>query len=197
MMLVELTPIQTEALPIAAFKDHLRLGTGFADDGVQDAVLESFLRAAVAAIEARTGKVLLERQFGWTLSAWRNLERQALPIAPVSTVTDIILIDAGGGEAAATLSWTLEKDDHRPVLVAVGSSLPPISQNGSARLEMTGGFGAWGDVPADLQQAVLMLAAHFYEYRNDVGMSGHDMPFGVTALTEKYRIVRTLAGGRT
>ena len=56
MMLIEETAVPLAALPLAEFKAHLRLGTGFADDDIQDPVLESFLRAAMAAIEARTGK---------------------------------------------------------------------------------------------------------------------------------------------
>jgi len=197
MMLVELTPIQTAALPIAAFKDHLRLGTGFDDGAVQDGILESFLRAATAAIEARTGKVLFERLFGWTLTVWRDNQKQALPLAPVSSVVDLVAIDAVGFEESATPAWTVIKDDHRPVLAATGQSLPRIPDNGSIRIEILAGFGTWDDVPADLQQAVMMLAAYYYEYRHETGMSGQDLPFGVKGLIEKYRIVRTLAGGRS
>ena len=69
MMLVEETTVPLSALPVAQFKDRLRLGSGFSDDGLQDSVLESYLRAAIAAIEARTGKILIERAFTWTLSA--------------------------------------------------------------------------------------------------------------------------------
>ncbi|MEM7295556.1 MAG: hypothetical protein AAF330_02850 [Pseudomonadota bacterium] len=72
MMLVEEIQLPSEALPVTTFKAHLRLGTGFADETLQDSVLESFLRAAVAAIEARTGKILLTRTFSWTLGAWRG-----------------------------------------------------------------------------------------------------------------------------
>lgn len=46
-----------------ALKDHLRLGSGFADDGMQDGLIEGYLRAAMAAIEGRIGKVLLARRF--------------------------------------------------------------------------------------------------------------------------------------
>ena len=81
MMLVEETTVPPSALPVTQFKDHLRLGSGFSDDGLQDGLLESFLRAAMAAIEARTGKILIEREFRWTLNAWRNGARQALPVA--------------------------------------------------------------------------------------------------------------------
>ena len=61
MMLIEETAPAAEALPIAALREHLRLGTGFeiADDTAEDMALAGFLRAAIATIEARTGKVLL------------------------------------------------------------------------------------------------------------------------------------------
>ena len=69
MMLVEETTVPTAALPVAQFKDHMRLGSGFADDDLQDGLLESHLRAAIAVIEARTSKILIARNFMWTLSA--------------------------------------------------------------------------------------------------------------------------------
>ena len=62
-MLTEQTPIPDSALPIEAFKAHLRLGSGFEPDDLQSAVLQSFLRAAIAAIEARTGKALMQRDY--------------------------------------------------------------------------------------------------------------------------------------
>ena len=65
MMLIEETAVPSEALPVDAFKAHLRLGTGFSEDTLQEPVLESFLRAAMSAIEARTGKILIERDFSW------------------------------------------------------------------------------------------------------------------------------------
>ena len=72
MMLIELTTVPLAALPVQIFKDHLRLGTGFADDGVQDGLAESCLRAAMAAIEARIGKALLSRNFQLVLQGWRD-----------------------------------------------------------------------------------------------------------------------------
>ena len=46
-MLIEETNVPDAALPVAAFKAHLRMGTGFAEDTLQDAVLGSFLRSAM------------------------------------------------------------------------------------------------------------------------------------------------------
>jgi uncharacterized phiE125 gp8 family phage protein len=60
------------------------------------------------------------------------------------------------------------------------------------------GYGPeWSDLPPDLAQAVMLLAAHFYEYRSDGALHGASMPFTVTGLIERYRTVRLFMGGRT
>ena len=63
MILTEVSAPPAAAVPVRAFAEHLRLGSGFADDGSEDAVLELYLRAAMAAIEARLGRALLAREF--------------------------------------------------------------------------------------------------------------------------------------
>jgi uncharacterized phiE125 gp8 family phage protein len=198
MMLIEETAVPQAALPLAEFKAHLRLGTGFADADVQDPVLESFLRAAIAAIEARTGKILIAREFSWTISRWRDPEGQPLPVAPVTAVTGLTLRDrADDAEEIAPAHLRLEPDAHRPVLRPAGRVLPVIPEGGTAEIAFTAGFGVtWGELPADLAQAVLLLAAHYHEYRNETALGGGCMPFGVTSLIERYRTVRILAGGQ-
>ena len=44
MMLIEETTVPDAALPVDEFKAHLRLGTGFGEDNLQDSVLKSFSR---------------------------------------------------------------------------------------------------------------------------------------------------------
>ncbi|SEK37648.1 phage conserved hypothetical protein, phiE125 gp8 family [Roseovarius azorensis] len=196
MMLMEETAVPLIALPLAEFRTHLRLGTGFADDDIQDQVLESFLRAALAGIEGRTGKVLMERDFSWVLQAWRDAGGQALPVAPVSAVLSLSLRNrADEVEVIDPAHYRLERDAHRPVLRPAGTFLPAIAPGGVAEIVFRAGYGAaWGDLPADLAQAVLMLAAHYYEYRHETGLSGGCMPFGVASLIERYRTVRLLGG---
>lgn len=197
MMLVELTQVPSAVLPVAEFKEHLRVGTGFSDDDVQDAVLESFLRAALASIEARTGKALIARDFSYTVSAWRDLAAQVLPVAPVSSLSSFVIADREGTETVVEATkYMLEEDAHRPRLVSAGFVLPQIPVGGKARIEFTAGFaGVWGDLPADLSQAVFLLAAHFYEHRHETAVGEATMPFGVGTLIERYRNMR-LFGGR-
>lgn len=196
MKLVELTTIPSAAVPVTGFKDHLRLGSGFSDDGLQDETLGGFLRAAMAAIEARTGKVLIERDFSWNASTWSNGERQPLPLAPVTSLLAIVQVDRFGVETVLSVSdMILEEDMQRPSITALDGLLPSIPVGGSVRIEMRAGFGStWNDLPADLAQSVMMLAAHFYEYRHESATAS--LPYGVAALIERYRTVRLMMGSR-
>lgn len=196
MMLIEQTTVPQAALPVQKFRDHLRLGTGFADDGVQDGLVESHLRAALAAIEARIGKALLSRQFKLVLEDWRDPAAQALPLAPVSAIDSVTLVEAGGAmQVVATARYRLRLDRHRPRLVGVGMMLPTVPTDGRVEIVFTAGFGPdWTDIPADLAQAVLLLAAQFYENRHAAGAAAGVPPM-VQALIGKWRNVRVLGGG--
>lgn len=173
------------------------MGSGFSDDGMQADLLEGFLRAAVAAIEARTGKITIERTFSLSLASWRSDRSQPLPLAPVSAIISVALLDRNGAEVLVDSdTYVLVKDMHRPKIEAMGAALPRISHGGVVRIHMSAGYGPdWSDLPADLAYAILMLAAHYYEFRHDQFTSGRAMPFGVSSLIERYRNVRLFAGG--
>lgn len=195
MMLNEMTAVPGTALPVAEFRDHLRLGTGFADLGAEDAALLSYLRAAIAAIEGRTAKALISRGFRLALTVWRWGDMQTLPIAPVSAVTALRLVDAAGVETPVAAGWRLVPDMARPRIEALGAALPAIPSGGRVEIDFTAGFGAsWSALPVDLAQAVFLLAAQYYELRHDGAAEGGAMPFGVMALIERWRTVRVLGG---
>ncbi|MGY3437277.1 MULTISPECIES: head-tail connector protein [unclassified Marinovum] len=199
MILVEETTVPQAALPVEDFKAHLRLGSGFSGATVQDAVLESFLRAAIAAIEARTGKALIQRDFTYTVERWREAGVQALPIAPVVAVAQVAITDAGGTALVVDAGlYRLSRDAQVPQVRAKGACLPVIPTGGSAAIEFSAGYATdWAGLPADLGQAVMLLAAHYYEYRAETSLGQGCMPFGVTSLIERFRMMRLgFAGGR-
>lgn len=197
MMLTEETPVPSVALPVEEMKDHLRMGSGFADDGLQDGLIEAHLRAAMAAIEGRIGKMLFQRRFLWVLECWRDAE-QALPVSPVTGITSLTLVDAAGGEVVVPgAAYRLVKDLHRPRLAGKGAALPTIPTEGLVKVVFDAGFGpAWTDIPVDLRQAVLLLAGEYYEHRHDDGAQAAGLPFGVVTLIERWRTVRILGGGK-
>lgn len=195
MILVEKTGVPGASLPVAAFREHLLLGTGFADDAVQDGLLENYLRAAMAAIEGRIGKILFRRGFTWELPRWREPFRQPVPIAPVMSVDGLRMVDRDGAVTAKEPSLIrLQRDAHRPVLWGHAGLLPAIPVGGLVEIDLTAGYGAgWGEIPADLQQAMLMLAAYFYENRQAPG-TGEKLPGSVAGLIEPYRALRLSMG---
>lgn len=197
MMLTEEMPVAASVLPVQSLRDHLRLGTGFADDGLQDDLVEAYLRAALAAIEARIGKVLPQRVFRWTLEDWRDGVTQPLPVGPVRAIGSVVIHDAAGAASLVPPEvYRLITDVHRSRLVARGTALPSVSAGGRIEVVFTAGFGAgWADVPPDLRQAVLLLAADYYEQRGETGLRTAALPFGVTGLIERWRTVRVLGGG--
>ena len=197
MILVEETTPADAALPVAELRAHLRLGSGFelAASAEEDRALAGFLRAAMATIEGRTGKVLLRRNYRMVLEDWRDDQGQALPMAPVSAVTAVEIEAADGSlHAVPAERWSLVADAMRPVIRPRGGALPMVPEGGSAVVRFVAGFAeTWAGVPADLAQAVLMLAARYYEDRSDDG-ARHSLPMGVSALIERWRAVRVLAG---
>lgn len=199
MMLTRLTAVPGTALPVAALREQLRLGTGFADDGGQDDLLERYLRAAIAAVEARISKVLLQHALRLRLQGWRDPQRLSLPLAPVQAVQALRLIMADGSAVAVDpADYRLVPDLHRPTICATRALLPAVPWGGAVEIDFEAGFGPdWADVPVDLAQAVLLLAAQYHEARSELaagGVRGAAMPFGVMALIERWRGLRIGAG---
>jgi len=192
MKLSETTALGSADFPIAELKDQLRLGSGFSDSGAQDGLLETCLRAAMGAIEARTSRILLRRRFQWNTYNWRlDGEAQALPFAPVSAILYLRILSAEGDITTIdSTDYKLQLDSHRPKVVALNRRFPTIGSGSSAEISMYAGYGDWSDVPADLQGAMLMLAASYYENRDGMINGGGQIPFGVAALLEPYKRVR-------
>lgn len=196
MLLTELTTVSGAGLPVQGLKDHLRLGTGFSDGGMQDGLIETYLRSAMAAVEGRIGKVLITRQFKMTLQDWRDGSEQALPVAPVSALVSVTLFDVTGAPTViAADRYRLIQDNHRPKLAATGYLLPSVPTDGRIEVVFDAGFGAaWANVPPDLQQAVFLMAGHYYEHRNEFAEATPGLPYPVQALIERWRTVRVLGG---
>ena len=199
MLLTELTQTPSADLPLAVLKDHMRLGTAFSQDGLQDGMITAHLRAAIAAIEARIGKVLQTRSYKLTLQDWRDLSQQALPLAPVVGVSKVSLFDTLGVEMVLDAArYRVQADMHRPKLVSVGMLFPNVPSDGRIEIVFDAGFGtAWGAVPADLAQEVMLLAAQYYETRHDAGAQAQavGLPMAVQSLIERHRNIRVLGGG--
>ncbi len=192
MRLIETTTLTAANLPMEEFKAQLRLGTGFTDSGTQDVLLEACLKAAMGAIEARTGRILVRRRFLWRLNTWRlDGNAQNLPVTPVTAMLYLRMMAPDGSyDTVDPASYTLQPDDQRPRIVSIGKSFPPIETGGSAEMFFIAGYAAWKNIPSALSQAMLMLAASYYENREGMISGAAQMPFGISAMLEPFKRIR-------
>lgn len=196
MILTEITAIDTAAIPVAAAKEHLRLGTGFSDENLQDDLVEAYLRAAIATIEGKIGLVLVPRLFNWQLTEWRRPEKQILPVRPCSAITEIKMVDRLG---AATIvdpeQYDFAPDVLAPAIIARGAALPKVPTGGTIEILFEAGYGpGWAALPSDLAQATMLLTAQFYEHRSGAPNAAGNLPIAVLALLERHRPARVFGG---
>lgn len=190
MYLSQLTDPATLPVTVTELTGHLRLGMGFVNDGAEDALLLSFIQSASSAIERALSLAFGERTYELTCSRWDRDGGIALPVSPVVSVTSVTIVTGSGSTVLDPLRWRLEQG--RPARLMPGISvLPALSEGQVARIAFTAGYGDEAvDVPADLRQAVTLLAAEFYEHRLGGGFSEGGFPPAVEALIHRFRPVR-------
>ena len=190
-MLSELEPAPWAPIPLAELAAHLRLPEGMEEE--ERGALDLYARAAGAVVEGMTGKALISRKFTWTVTRWRDGFSEPIPVAPVSWVNAVTLLDAEGGwQTADPSTYALVPAAHRPRLEgARGRALPGVPTGGRIEIELTAGYGTgWNKVPVDLRQAVLLLAAQYYEQRQVSADPAREAPCGVEALVARHREIR-------
>jgi len=194
MLLKEITPAARNPVPLREFGAHLRLAHGFTDDGSEDGLLELYLRNATAMVERRTGQAMISRVHTLQVGCWDRNGHLTLPIGPVSTIDSIQFISSGATVDLDAADWQLQPGTARQKLTgALGGALWPIPHGSIAELRFTAGHGGtWNDVPDDLRQAVLLLAAHLYENRFGEVADGmvDGMPAGVLSIVQQHRSFR-------
>lgn len=171
-------------IDLATAKSHLRVDT--AD---QDALITVYLAAAKTAVERATGKLLTPRSVKQTVAGFPGADTPIrLWYGPVSGAVSIAYDDSAG--AAQTLaSYRLVEGSNAQLLPAFGKTWPAVAEGpGTVRLTYTAGYVS-AELPAELDQAVLLLTAHFYANREaaTVGDSAAELPLGVESLVSKYR----------
>ena len=167
MSLVVVTPAAASPLGLQTFKDHLHI-----TDNTEDTMLALYLAAAVRWVEAYIKRPLITRTMKQKLATFPVAGTIELPLAPVTALTFVKYYDAAGTLVtfSDTNYWTVLGDEDRPGLVVLkGASMwPTLQEDRPLAVEITFvcGYGAAStDVPAEIRNAILILAAHLYEAR--------------------------------
>ena len=177
---------ECEPVTLAEAKDHLRLSSD-----AEDAYIASLITAARHAVEAHLELFLITRQIdlymdSWPVGknllwwdgvmdgAWVNLRNSggyvALPVKPVSLITQVVTIDGAGVETVMDPALYYLQPGDRPRLYKSNvSSWPAVVRAADGiRLRLNVGFGdSWNTVPELIRQALLHLVAYLYANRGD------------------------------
>jgi uncharacterized phiE125 gp8 family phage protein len=189
-MLIELSSPVPDPARIAELVGQLRLPEATAADPAASALLSRLVHVALARVERLTGHALGRRQVELRVASWR--EPVVVPLGPVVSLDAVATVDAAGVRSGLNRAdWRTGPAD-APSIVYVGPWPPPEPpSDGHGAATVTVGHGpAWSDVPAELREAVTLLAAHGFEE----GAAGRDaaaaLPRAVAALLEPYRRMR-------
>lgn len=177
-----------EPVTLAEAKAHLRIG-----HDSEDALIGGLIRAATAEVESRTGTALIEQ-------AWR-LALDEIPGSGVirlrrHPVREVLSVTVYGPDGEAMLvdpaSCQLDRTG-RPARLLVAEPPRPVRVMNGIEVDFSAGFGEAGpDVPDVLKRAVLVLVAHWYEFRAAYRSEDQPVsePAGFDRLIAAYRVGR-------
>jgi uncharacterized phiE125 gp8 family phage protein len=143
-----------EPVSLAEVKAHLRVDTDDEDD-----VIGALAVAARVAIETEIRRVMIEQTWRAFVETWPEAG-VTLPVQPALSVETVRAVDAAGGAVPLDAEdYAFDAADGSVALIS------PAAGAASYEIDFLAGYGAAGDaVPQPLRQAILMLAAHWFEH---------------------------------
>ncbi len=185
MAAILLSPPASEPVSLAEAKNYLRV-----DHAADDALISSMISAARIQVESRTRRALMTQTWRIVLDRWPN---PASIVSPVSPLREVIAVRVRGESGEAQ---EIEPDIFIPntasspgqILFDAGRVTHPMQEAAGIEIDIEAGYGDAADVPAPLVQAIRLLLARAYEYR-ERSDKGDAMPEGIRELLAPYRVV--------
>lgn len=177
-----------EPITLAEAKAHLRI-----DGSEEDALINSLIITSRLHVEAALGLALITQSWSYFIDRWPRGRSVVLPLKPVQAVSQVRVWAAdGSSQIIPAASYLLDGPGSPPRLVWHGAASPPVPGRLANGIEIgleAGYGGAAADVPAPLRQALLLLVAHWYEFRApvEIGASDVEVPHMVSTLLAPYR----------
>lgn len=183
-----LTPPVQEPVSLSEARTFLRL-----DQAEEDDLLGTLITAARLMVEAASGRLLVDQTWRIVIDRWPDGGEIRLPLSPVGAITAARVYDAlGVAQPVSPAALQLDTAADPPV-VRIVAEVPEIGRSrGAIEIDVVAGFGATAvAVPVLLRQAVLRLAARWFERRGDVvGRDAEALPPEIMALIAPFRRAR-------
>ena len=170
---------------VAEVKEQSRIQGDSEDD-----LIESYIDAATNHLDGRDGilaRCLLTQVWDYSLPCFPVESCLVLPLAPVQSITSITYKDAAGNPqtfSASDYVLSADKNWQPKVHLAYNATWPGTRDEPDAvTVRAVCGYVA---VPTPIKQAIVLLAAHYYENREPLSDLTTELPFGVRALLEPF-----------
>jgi uncharacterized phiE125 gp8 family phage protein len=186
MSLELITPPAELPLTLQELKAQLRLEDS---ETAENALLMGYLRASILWTEDFLRRSLITQT--WDLFLPGFCEVVVLPNPPLQSVGTISYLDTA--DASQTLGAAVYQTDMKAdpgrLVRDPDESFPATSLLVNAvTIRFTAGYGLANDVPEDIRLALLLLAGHWYEHREDTAMAAiQRIPMGAEPLLWPHR----------
>lgn len=184
------TPVRTvdptsEPVSLRQLKAQLRLAANYT---AHDSQLQLLLQAAREQFEHDTNRVCMTST--WALTGdcwWEHDDGWQIPLQPVTAISSLVYKDVNGTDQTwSSSNYVLDVRRAIPVVwYAYNVSVPTLYSVPSAlTLTFTAGYSDADDVPARWKQAILMLAAYWFENATPVvlGTTATELPLSYSRI---------------
>lgn len=185
MTLLRTVEPAVEPVTLVEVKNHLRL----AHDS-EDELLAGLVRAAREDVERATGIAMIEQSWRLMRDDWPGDGRVPLMRHPVREILSVTLFGSEGEASVMDPSDYLLDSISRLARLHFERRPERLRALNGIEIDFVAGFGEAGtDVPDLLKRAVLMLVAHWYEFRAAFGgdQQPASYPAGYERLIASYR----------
>lgn len=177
-----------EPVTLAQVKAHLRIS-----DSGEDELLAELVRGAREEVERSTGLALIDQSWRLVLDRLPRHATVTLPRHPVRAVTSVTVYGTDG-EATLVPGSDYQLDPlSRPARLHFEKPPTATQRMNGIEVDFSAGFGEAGtDVPDTLKRALILLVAHWYEFRAQVEPGDHPVSHPATyeRLIAPYRVRR-------
>lgn len=159
---------------------------------------QPYVRAAEAWVEMITGRKLVTQTWKWFLDAFPCGDRLIMPFGQLQSVTHVKYTDTAGTQTTFDAAYWEISTARDPGVLALsyGYSWPSTTLRvlDPIEIQFVCGWTTADDVPYDIQAAILLVAAHLYEHREDVvlgnsaSVESKALELGSRALLVNWRI---------
>lgn len=179
MTRLQLTAPAVEPITLAEAKAHLRVETDHEDGLIQD-----LIKVARQEAERQTSICMIRQDWRLFLDCWPEYGLLEIPIRPLVSVQVIRIFDAhGNAQILPVEAYMVDAYATLPRIHAI--AIPPAQQQlNGIEIDIRCGFGdAGADVPDLLKRAILVLIAHWFEFRGTYAPK--DQPVSIPPLFDR------------